>query len=348
LKKIIAILIIIFQCVPLCADSVRVGTTFSSVQCSYFEMDPKTTYLDVLDMGFGIMRLGAYWNRIEKEEGIYDFSELDWQVEEAKKQKIPVVLTVGMKAPRWPEYYIPDWVREKAHLYPGGDVTRSNILREATLKFIEQVVLRYKDNPTVKYWQVENEALDRIGADSWHIGKDFLKEEVELVRKLGGGKRPIILTVATYPNKFLGILARIRVSHDPIKENLNLCDILGLNVYPMIGQQEFGLPFYFSTNRAEMDAYFTRLVKKIKDAGKIPWITELQAEPWEPGHLVYPKKEEPRTGRRKEAVSTFKQMKSMGFDTILLWGAEYWLFRNTRHGDQRWLDTVKEILKDAQ
>jgi beta-galactosidase GanA len=31
-------------------------------------------------MGFDIIRIGAYWNRIEKEEGIFDFNELDRQI----------------------------------------------------------------------------------------------------------------------------------------------------------------------------------------------------------------------------------------------------------------------------
>ena len=347
LKKIAFAIIIVFQCAALCAEPVRVGTTFSPVQCGYFDMDSERTYLDVLDMGFGIVRLAAYWDRIEKQQGVYDFSGLDWQIEEAGKKRIPVVLVVGMKAPRWPEYYIPEWVRREARLSPGGAVTRSNILREATLKFIEKVVTRYKDNPAVKYWQVENEALDRIGPESWHIGKHFLKEEVELVRRLDD-TRPIVLTVATYPNKFLGMLARMKVSHDPIKENLALCDILGMNVYPTLGQKEFGFSFYFSASRSDMKAYFTRLIKKIRDAGKVPWVTELQAEPWEPGHLVYPEKEEPRTGSREESVAVFKQMKSLGIDTFLLWGAEYWLFRQMRYGDRRWTDTVKKIIKDAR
>ena len=84
------------------------------------------------------------------------------------------------------------------------------------------MVKRYQGEETIHWWQVENEPLNRIGERHWFIGSDFLKEEVRLVRKLDKNKRPVLMTVATYPNGFLRFIARLSVRHDPIKESLEL------------------------------------------------------------------------------------------------------------------------------
>jgi hypothetical protein len=346
IRALILTSILILNCAVLEAEEIKVGTTFSRVQCAYLDMDPRKTYLDILDMGFDLIRLGAYWSHIEKQEGVFDFSELDWQIEEAGKKKMPVVVTVGMKAPRWPEYFIPDWVLQKVHIRYGRDVSKNAYLRERTLGFIKAVVTRYKDNPAVKFWQVENEPLMHIGPEKCYIGRAFLEEEVRLVRDIDGGRRPVILTTATYPNRFLRVISNLFTKHDYIRECLAICDIMAINVYSMVGHRSFGLDLYFIVNPGEFDLYFSKLVAMIKESGKIPWVTELQAEPWEPGHLVYTGREEPRTGKRDETVRNFRALKEMGVDTVLLWGSEYWLYRRDRFGDTRWVKTAREILRE--
>ena len=44
---------------------------------------------------FQLIRLGAYWNRIEPEPGVFDTRELDLQVEMADRAGKEVVLCVG-------------------------------------------------------------------------------------------------------------------------------------------------------------------------------------------------------------------------------------------------------------
>jgi hypothetical protein len=41
----------------------------------------------------------------------------------------------------------------------------------------------------------------------------------------------------------------------------------------------------------------------------------------------------------------FANLKDAGFNTVLFWGAEYWLWQADR-GDSRWIDTIKAILHD--
>lgn len=346
IRKLSWILTILIISQPFCANAkpMRIGTTFSPVQCEYLKQDWKKVYIKILDMGFDIVRLGAYWDKIEKEKDIYDFSDLDWQIKEAKKRKTAVLLTVGMKAPRWPEYHIPGWVLKKVDLKFGQDVSRNAYLRERTVKFIEEVVGRYENDPTLQCWQVENEPLDRSGEHYWWIGKKFLTEEVALVKKLDPLKRPIVINVATYPNKFLHFLARLFAPEPPITDSLSLCDILGLNIYPTVGHEFFRKKMYFWTHPWERVECFARIIKRAKLKGKKIWITELQAEPWEPGELVHMDKEGPKTIWPEMIKNAFCEIESLGIDAVFLWGAEYWFYRKTRYEDKSWLERAKNLV----
>ena len=294
-------------------------------------------------MNFDVLRVGAYWAEIEREEGVYDFTQLDWQVEQAAKNDIPLVLVVGMKSPRWPEFYIPEWLMSKVKLSFGQDVGKNALIKEKTLLFVEKVVTRYKDKKIIHYWQVENEALNRFGAKYWYIGKDLLKEEVDLVRTLDPGNRPIILTAATYPSRILRVISFLTLPHDAIEECLEMCDILGVNVYPAIGYKIGRWKFYIRANKKERDVYFKKIVQRIKAAGKKPWITELQAEPWEAGHLVYREEENPPTAQPQYMAAHIEEFEALGFETILLWGVEYWIYRWSFHGDVSWLYQLASI-----
>jgi len=345
-KTIITLLIFLCAAAPVSeATAVRIGTSYSPLQSEYFGMDWKKTYIEVLEAGFDIIRLGSYWNQIERSEGVYDFSALDWQIKEAELRGIPVVLTVGMKAPRWPEYFLPEWLLKEVRLPERKDVSKNKKVRNLTLGFIEKVVTRYKEEPTISVWQVENETLNRIGDKSWYIGTDFLKEEVELVRKLDERKRPILVTSATYPNKFLRILAKLFACANPIEQYIEIADIIGINVYPTIGQKFFKIGIYFKTNKEERIKYFTSVKNYIEKNGKEVWVTELQAEPWEPGHLVYTNEKVPISGDPKETEQFFLEMKDIGIRTIFFWGVEYWRFREWKHKDKEWEELFLELKK---
>ena len=76
--------------------------------------------------------------------------------------------------------------------------------------------------------------------------------------------------------------------------------------------------------------------------GKQAWITEAQAEPWESLNVNYvdPKSTSPQAIR-----GIFENLRDAGFTTVLFWGSEYWLWR-ADHGDSRWIETIKTILRD--
>ena len=330
------------------AEPVHIGTTFSAKQCLYLRVNAKKTCKEILKTKFDLVRLAAYWDELEPQEGIYDFSSLDWQVAQARSQQIPIVLTVGMKAPRWPEYFIPPWVLKHLRLRTGADISKNAYLRRQTLRFIEAVVRRYRDEGTIHYWQVENEPLDRTGPGYWWIGPAFLKQEVALVRRLDPRGRPLLITTVTYPNPFLRRLMYLFMQHDTIDEALRLGDILGVNVYPVVGHRWFLKKSYYWTTSKERNEYFSSILARPTRGKKPVWVTELQAEPWEPNQLVYTGQEQPPTGNPGTIQQNIQELRALGITTILLWGAEYWQFRETRYQDSHWWDEVRRLLRQEQ
>jgi len=98
------------------------------------------------DLGAKKIRIPIYWDLVESQRGQYDFSDVDWQLNEAAKRNSEIILVVGQKVPRWPECAIPEWANRD-----------DQIRKRELLRFIDISVDRYKNRPEVKFWQVENE-----------------------------------------------------------------------------------------------------------------------------------------------------------------------------------------------
>ena len=86
------------------------GVNFSKKQAEDFGLNWKEAYLAVLDeLGVKKIRLAAYWNEIEPEQGKFVWEDLDWQINEASKRNIEIILAIGGRLPRWPECHFPVW-----------------------------------------------------------------------------------------------------------------------------------------------------------------------------------------------------------------------------------------------
>ncbi len=73
--------------------STLLGMSFRSPQVVTLGLDLRTSLSTLLTYPFQIIRLGAYWNRIELAPGKFHTDELDWQIdaaERAGKQIIPL------------------------------------------------------------------------------------------------------------------------------------------------------------------------------------------------------------------------------------------------------------------
>src|SRR5574344_2870622 len=80
------------------------GATFSKEFCEDLKLDWKEAYIAMLDdLKVRNLRLPAYWDEIEKEEGAYDFTDLDYMVNQASSRGAKIILVVGRRQPRWPE-----------------------------------------------------------------------------------------------------------------------------------------------------------------------------------------------------------------------------------------------------
>ena len=328
--------------------SPEVGVTFSRRQAEYLGLAWQETFSAVMDLSPTVVRLGAYWDEIERRRDVYDFSTLDWQLERLPPQHYRVVLTVGMKAPRWPEYYLPTWLMRETKVGQRGTISNDPLVRDEALRFVEAVVARYQDHPSIAYWQVENEPLDPSGPRHWRIGADFVAEEVALVRSLDHHQRPVILSMFVDTPPPLASLPPWR-SHDESRARtlLDMADILGLDVYPSRGIRVFGRDLYLDWSGWAWERPAMTLRQLAIDQGKDAWIMEAQAEPWEPSRLVYLDDGLSRSVQPGTAADTFGRLSSGGFGTILLWGAEHWYMRQERHADRSWLDTLRPLFRSS-
>ncbi len=108
-------------------------------------------------------------------------------------------------------------------------------------------------------------------------------------------------------------------------------DVLGLDVYTGVG-----------VSRAA-DCWPARAAGWLSlaaSARRQVWITELQAEPWEPTPATL---DQPFSTSPARIAADFATVRRLGYREILLWGSDYWL-RRSRQGDERWLQAVTAML----
>jgi hypothetical protein len=331
------------------AAPVQVGVSFSPWRAGYLGLDPHRAFSRLLALHFRVIRLSTYWDEVSQN----GYGELDWMMNEAKRAHQPIVLTVGMKALGWPEFFIPASAMPASGLRQGQDVASDSSLRDAALAFVDDTVLRYRDNPELVAWQIENEPFNRAGPQRWWIDAEFLRDEMTSVRQLDSHRRPLIVNAFSHFNLLFdqasarqGFDLRQWLGFDADSAErdglaaLKRGDVLGLDVYTAIGYQFLGQK-HMSQADSDWPDRLARVRDLARQQGKQAWITEAQAEPWEstPATAANPKSTSPTAIR-----SIFANLKDAGFTTVLFWGSEYWLWRQD-HGDPRWVETIKAILR---
>ena len=136
------------------------GTSFARWRAEALGLDYRAAFERICAMGFGLVRLSASWREIAQ----FGYGHLDWLLGEAERSRQPVLLTVGMKALGWPEFYLPG-DRHPADLA---------VQREA-VAHVRDVARRYRDNPTLTAWQIENEPFNRSGPNSLWIPRPVVR-----------------------------------------------------------------------------------------------------------------------------------------------------------------------------
>jgi hypothetical protein len=287
------------------------GVSFSKLHADELHLDWKETYRAILnDLGVKKLRLSAHWPMIEPERDRYDFSAMDYQMQEAQKSGASVILAFGKKAPGWPECHRPHWVG-----YMEWEEQKMEIKQ-----YIMLIVERYKDYPNLLYWQVENEPfLDFARHICGEPDEEFFQEELALVKALD----PDHKIVVTDGGEF-GLWYKAH----------RFADVFGSTMYIYVYTKHIG---YW---RYPVDAWFFRLKRNVVEflGGEKPAISaEVGLEPWLFQPIVKTSFEEQL---EKMNMERFEEILSLvarsGFAEHYLWGAEWWYYMKENGHPEFW------------
>jgi hypothetical protein len=314
---------------------VALGTSFARWRADALGLDYRAAFERICAMRFTLIRLSASWREVAQ----FGYGHLDWLLGEAERVRQPVLLTVGMKALGWPEFYLPE----------GMHPCDAAVQRRA-IAHVRDVTLRYRDNPMLMVWQIENEPFNRSGPQALWIPRRVVRAEAEAVRSLDR-KRPQLVTSFAHFDEGMDRSSsrhqskwkrRLRLALPAEREALSILhrgDILGLDVYPSIGWLDADGRNQVARAAPDQFAAVARWQRIAREQGKHLWVTEAQAEPWEARRqtLGNPLSIQP------EAIGELvNRLIGIGVETILLWGSEYWLWR-ADNGDPRWIDAVSLV-----
>lgn len=290
------------------------GATFEKDFAQKLGLSWQEAYLAIFDdLKIKKIRLAARWSAIEPEKNKFNFTDLDWQISEAGKRNAKVILAVGYKLPRWPECHNPEWSKD---------------LRTDLFSYLERVIGRYKDNPAIFAWQVENEPFLPFG-ECPAFDVNLLDEEIALVKKLDS--RPIIITDSGELSLWVRAAKR--------------GDIFGTTLYRWVWNQ------YLGSYKYPIPPSFFRLKERITrwfvGQEKTFVVIELQGEPW--------------THKQIYEISVAEQLlllplnefneiidyaKRTGFNEYYLWGAEWWYYLS-KNGHPEYWERVKQLISNS-
>ncbi len=291
------------------------GATFSQKYAEKLGLNWKKVFLAILDeLQIKILRIPVYWDQIQPSQENFNFSDLDWMINEIQKREGKIILAIGRKLPRWPECHEPEWIQNKKEFEK----------REFILPMLRTVVERYKNNPSIIAWQVENEPLFLFG-ECPLPSRNFLKKEVGFVRKLDS-ERPIIITDSGELSTWI--------------RTAPLADTLGISLYRVSFNKFFGYWYY-----PLKPSFYKDKKTAIKALVDDVIITEMQAEPWvETTILETPLSIQYQSMNEFLLENNFDFVSRTQIQTSLIWGVEWWYWMREQ-GDSKIWEKGKEMIK---
>jgi len=280
------------------------GVSFIPDYAESLGLNPQQTMAALTnDLHVKEFRLTSYWNDIEPTPGNYDFSQLDWEFAQADTAHAKVILSLGLRQPRWPECHEPNWVNTS---------TPMNQWEPQLLSFMTAVVNRYKNNPALEGYQLENEYFLKGFGGCANFSRSRFISEYNLVKSLDP-HHPIIIGRS---NNAIGF----PVGQPTPSE-------FGISVYERVWTPDFGryieypYPAWFYAFLAGVQKIFI---------GRDMMIDELQAEPWPPNGQAITQTslaEQSKSLNATRLKARFQYGEATGMKNITLWGAEYWYYR---------------------
>lgn len=291
----------------------KLGVTFSTIHARELGLDPRETFTALLDdAGVRRFRIPVYWSDVEPRQGEPHWDDVDWMMAEAEKRGAAVTLAIGMKVPRWPECFVPDWAE-------GGEPPA----RYAALEtFLGAVVARYQNSPALVRWQVENEPQFEFGVCPKPDASEWSRE-VRLVRQ-ADGQHPVAGTVSGELEPWLPVAGPV--------------DDLGISLYrttwnPVFGYFHYPIPAWVYRVRALAVRPFVDEVA----------ISELQAEPWFGEPIANNTPAEWATYfTPRDLADNVAFAARTGISETSLWGAEWWFWLK-KHGDPGLWNEARQI-----
>lgn len=283
-----------------------------------------------------LVRLPVYWDVTQPSPHNLDYSSVDslmavvaWHNSHATRQT-RVILTVGARNFLYPELHTPAWIgpRQQPQL---GNAQVGTAYRD----YFDTTIVRYRNNPLLYAWQVENEPFDYVvneetGADQ--ISPEQMTWEIDEVHRLDGHHR----AVTTSFDGWNVIVDWMQLDATPLLwalhgypsghpgPALDAADALGLDIYV----DGASTPLRFTsiplrtTWKAETIQFWA---DQAKAQNKQVWLMEMQAEPWAVS---------PGSYSTADLLATAASYRREPLNVVLLWGAETWL------ADPAWLNAA--------
>lgn len=316
MKKVFWVLVVLIIALALLAlprtsQKITYGVTFSSLYAQELGLEWRAVYRAMLEeLGVKHLRLAAYWPHIEPERDVYNWRDLDFQIAEAKKHDADIILSIGRRLPRWPECHVPYWVG-----YMEWEEQQMEIEQ-----YLRAVVERYRNEPAIIMWQIENEPFLRVFAEEQcgEIDAMFLDEQIALVKSLDN--RPILLTDGGNTGTWFEAYRR--------------ADVFGTSMYLYFWNETTGAfrtvlpPAYYRAKTRLMSLFF----------GEKPVIlSELSLEPWFGAPIEsVPLVEHLERMNSEKVDEILTYARESGLEQQYLWGVEWWYYMREKGHPEFW------------
>jgi len=312
---------------PIRNDNVTYGFNFSNKYAQELNLDWKKVFEMILsELPSKKFRLVVYWNDVEPTKGKYDYSDIKYQLDRLEKYPdSEVTLVMGRKVIRYPECHEPGWWQ---------NIREDEEKKKELLTYVEKTVNELKNYKSIKYWQVENEALFPFGLCSpLKDLRSILREEVSLVRKLDPTRKIIIQDSGE--GGFW-------------KTSQELGDYVGISMYRkvwfdfggILNENSFQIKYPVGSSFYKIKSHILGVpYEKIK-------ATEVQAEPWGPvRNYLLTIEESNKSMSKGDFDGILEFTKNTGLSEFHLWGVEWWYHMKVFHNESYFWDKAKRNFK---